>query len=408
MKSWKILSLVLALMLVLVSAALAEPVAPPTQGDNIENVETGDNSQKCAHSETREVIAQYPTCEATGLREYICTTCKEVVDAAVIPKLGHDMKLAETVNATCTKEGYKLYKCANTGCDHTETEAIAKVAHNLEKVHVAPTCTEDGYDLYKCINEGCDYTEKQTIKAPGHDWHFIRVVEPAACEKAGYTLEKCLMCEEYRTVDVAPLQHNWVLTSHQDATCTEDGYDHYTCSICAGEKTDVINALGHAWTAWAIDEKPLCEQAGLKSRYCTRACCYEPNLLKTVKETEVIPAHGHKIDEARAIIVPATETSEGSKTGTCVYCSKKVVETIPMIVPEPTEKPSEEPTVEPTDKPDSKPTQKPINDGNKPSTSGSGVVIPATGDQSITWAYLMMAMAVIGLVVLKKRSAQHN
>lgn len=357
----KILFKVLAAMMLLVAFSTVAFATPEDDQNNAGNAQqTPVEPDICQHTNTREEVVAYPTCTATGQIKIICKDCQQVVETKTVDALGHTMLLAE---------------------------------------HGAPTCTEDGYELYKCANTGCDHTETKSIPAVGHDWHDIRVYEQDTCTKPGLMLQKCLMCEDYRTVEFDEVVHIWELTATVAPTCTEDGYNSYSCSICGEKSTEVLPALGHAWTAWNIDESPSCEHDGLRSRYCTRECCYNSATMSAVKETEVIPAHGHLIDMNYATIVEATETTDGSITGTCVYCSKTITEVIPA-----TGAPTVEPTVKPTDDPNhgngSGNSGSGNSSSNRPSTNNSGVTIPATGDNTSTAPIVMVVVAFVGLAVL--------
>ena len=54
---------------------------------------------------------------------------------------------AETVEATCTQDGYTVYTCH---CGETYTEVISATGHKYEAVVTAPTCEEIGYTTYTC------------------------------------------------------------------------------------------------------------------------------------------------------------------------------------------------------------------------------------------------------------------
>ncbi len=43
------------------------------------------------------------------------------------------------------------------------------------------------------------------------------------------------------------LEHDWVETSHVDATCTAEGSVTYTCAVCRETETLTVPALGHEW-----------------------------------------------------------------------------------------------------------------------------------------------------------------
>lgn len=358
----KILFKVLAAMMVLVAFCTVAFATPDDDQNNAENAAgTPVEPDICQHENTREEVVAYPTCTATGTIKVICKECTKVVETKTVDALGHTMKL---------------------------------------KDHVAPKCTEDGYDLYACVNTGCTYTEKKTISAVGHDWNDVRVYREDTCTQSGLKLQKCLMCEAYNTVEFDDVHHIWKLNTRVEPTCTKDGYEVYYCTICGADKTETLPALGHAWTAWSIDVSPSCEESGLRSRYCTRDCCYEGNTMSAVMETEVIPAHGHLIDMKYATVVEATETTDGSITGICCYCSKTVTEVIPATGntdDEPADNGEEKPAVPGQDGSNNNGSG---SSSNRPATNKDGVTIPATGDSNGIAPIMMVVVAFAGLAVL--------
>lgn len=71
----------------------------------------------------------------------------------------HNWAAVETVDATCTEDGYVTYTC--DGCEETYTETIAATgAHSHESVTVDATCTENGSVTYICAVCGDSYAEE--------------------------------------------------------------------------------------------------------------------------------------------------------------------------------------------------------------------------------------------------------
>lgn len=76
--------------------------------------------------------------------------------------------------------------------------------------------------------------------------------------------------------------HSWgEWKTVKDANCTEAGQKERTCSSCNQKESEVIPALGHKWNAGVVTVEPTEETTGLKTYTCERC-----NLTKT----EVIPA----------------------------------------------------------------------------------------------------------------------
>ena len=87
----------------------------------------------------------------------------------------HNFKLTDTVEATCEKEGSKIYTCS---CGETKTEIIAKTAHKYGDWEIIKEATETdtGLKSHKCTV--CGNEETQTIPAKG-DSSDIDPVEPS-------------------------------------------------------------------------------------------------------------------------------------------------------------------------------------------------------------------------------------
>lgn len=340
-------ALLVAMMLVL---ACSTAMATGCGDDHFDSEYEG----YCKHDEKylKEDV-QYPTCEASGKIDVICTKCGEVVESTQLSAQGHDMKLVEDVKPFCEIAGYKLYECQRTGCGHYEVKEV---------------------------------------EALEHDWHFIRVYKEDTCTEVGLHLYKCLRCELYKTEEVDVVKHDWKKTDSEKATCTKDGFEEYTCTICTAQDIVILPALGHDWTAWDIDEAPTCEQPGMASRYCKRPGCEDTNLHDVAKETKVIEPHGHLVDPSYVTI-----NEDGTATGICVYCSKTVAVEIEIEDPEqPEDKPEDKPEA---DKPEA---DKPATP-NKPTTNNAGVTIPATGETMNVVPFIMMLVAIVGLAVSKQK-----
>lgn len=75
-------------------------------------------------------------------------------------------ELVETVEATCTTDGKKTYKCS--GCGKTKSEVIKATGHNYKCTVTEATCDKDGKKVYKCSKCGDTYSE--TIPSGNHSW----------------------------------------------------------------------------------------------------------------------------------------------------------------------------------------------------------------------------------------------
>ena len=85
------------------------------------------------------VEAKEPTCTENGNIEYwYCDICGYAwldeychlntnLMAVILPAYGHDWEVIETVDPTCTEDGYITYKCKN--CGETYTEVLTALGH---------------------------------------------------------------------------------------------------------------------------------------------------------------------------------------------------------------------------------------------------------------------------------------
>ena len=149
----------------------------------------------------------------------------------------HSYSLINTVNATCTANGYKEYKCSS--CGNTYRETLYRIDHNYNKVVTEPTCNDNGYTTYTCTMCKTSYTadEKPNL---GHDYKAT-VTEPT-CTEGGYTTYQCSRCESNYTADETPelghLLGEWYTVT--EATTTQTGTKRRDCTRCDYYEEDII------------------------------------------------------------------------------------------------------------------------------------------------------------------------
>ncbi len=111
-----------------------------------------DHVAALGHTEATKTVA--PTCTADGFTLKYCSTCgEELTKSNVVKATGHDM-----VNGVCSVCGY--------GCSH---EYMAGET-------VEATCTEDGYTVFTCNNCKNSYTGN-IVKAAGHTYNADECVD---------------------------------------------------------------------------------------------------------------------------------------------------------------------------------------------------------------------------------------
>ena len=308
-------------------------------------------SKNVAHTWNTGAITTQPTCTASGVKTYTCTTCKatktetiaatghtEVVDKAVaatcttagktegshcsvcnavikaqttVPATGHSYTSKETTAATCTKDGVKTYTCSK--CSHSYTEAIAATGHTevVDKA-VAATCTTAG----KTEGSHCSVCNvvikaQTTVPATGHSY-TSKVTTAATCTKDGVKTFTCSKCSHSYTEAIAATGHTEVVDKAVAATCTTDGKTEGShCSVCNAviKAQTTISATGHSYTS-KVTTAATCTKNGVKTFTCSK-CSHS--------YTEAIAATGHTevVDKAVAATCTTAGKTEGSHCSVC-------------------------------------------------------------------------------------------
>ena len=207
------------------------------------------------------------TCDAPAT----CTVCGATTGGT----LGHDYTVyVETVDYTCTTDGYTVYKCSR--CDSTENRNITNAAHRPEAaatVMQKATCEADGYKAILCSE--CDAEiSRETIEKRAHVYTDNGEAQKATCLADGVMNTICTnvetdtheACTHESTRVIAQLDHSytgeyvWYNTAESkshaqkcvngceepnpvttpcdfdedvtEPTCSTNGYTTYTCKIC--------------------------------------------------------------------------------------------------------------------------------------------------------------------------------
>lgn len=184
-------------------------------------------------------------------------------------------ELVATVDATCTKEGYKEYQC-NKQFQHKITVTVKNPLPFGKKE----------YTYSKNITLTCKEKPKEPIKALEHSFpdendpaNWV-VTKPATCEGDGVETLTCTRCNgeedggiKTRAIPHGNVAHQWVKIDSVAATCEEEGYDLYECSACKTTKKEkTAEKLGHLFTNYVDDGKPACQQQ-TATRKCKREGC---------------------------------------------------------------------------------------------------------------------------------------
>ena len=146
-----------------------------------------------------EMVALEPTCGEDGEMFLVCETCFDVLDRYPIPATGE-----HTFGEKIYEEGdYKRCEPRNytqhcTICGQKKTGFGAPNDHSYEKTEtVNPTCTDEGYTVYTC--KDCGFSKKQSLAKIPHqyseEYQYDETHHWVSCQTCGEPGEKQLHTE---------------------------------------------------------------------------------------------------------------------------------------------------------------------------------------------------------------------
>ena len=151
-----------------------------------------------------------PTCTEQGYIKYVCSICGDsyIDENSYVDALGHDWsEWNQTVNPTCTEPGEEARTCPR--CSLVETQSVDALGHDYVDVVTDPTCTEQGYTTHTCSRGDDEYVDTY-VDALGHDWDEGTVILEPTDTEPGTRLFKCNRCDAEREEEIAPLGINQV------------------------------------------------------------------------------------------------------------------------------------------------------------------------------------------------------
>ncbi len=187
------------------------------------------------------------SCSANG---YVCLVCNKCGGEKfeVIQSTGHQWTLVSSQEATCEEGGYNQYICNADGCGESKREELPAKGHVWGPVAVyhEPTCTENGYWDVTCDVCGETGIATHENSALGHAYDEGRIVIESTCRQAGVISYACTRegCE-YSYTAYLPEAHNYETLERVEPTCTEDGIAKYVCGTCKEPYEETLEALGH-------------------------------------------------------------------------------------------------------------------------------------------------------------------
>ena len=172
------------------------------------------------------------------------------------------------------------------GCAPTATpKPVCKHANVATDAAIPATCTSTGLtEGSHCADCGEVLVAQTEVPAKGHSYNTGKVTQAATCTDAGVKTFTCTDCSDSYTEAIPAMGHSKVTTPAADATCTTPGLSAgekcERCGLVFVEQQETAPALGHAWDDGVIVTDPTYKEEGSCIYTCTR--CHE-------NKTEVLP-----------------------------------------------------------------------------------------------------------------------
>ena len=166
------------------------------------------------------------TCVQEGYTEHECSRCSDTYTDSETPATGHTWVDTTREEPTCTDPGKQHQACA---CGETQTLDIAALGHEYTETVISPTCTEAGYTTHTCSRCSDTYIDSET-PATGHTWTDTTREEPT-CTELGKQHQACA-CGETQSIDIPALGHDLSVSKVIPPTCSQEGYTLHKCVRC--------------------------------------------------------------------------------------------------------------------------------------------------------------------------------
>ena len=249
-------------------------------------------------------------CNFPTTNNYFCTKCHAGKWEYYKDPKGHTPGKVIRVDreANCYTEGLQVRECTVCGKGYWETIPMTQhhwvdgkcticgdeCTHTYgEKTIITPaTCTTMGSYTKTCTT--CGYVLKGQIPKTQHNYEW-KVTTPATCNSTGVETKTCTNCGKTNGQRQIPAtgEHNWETVETIPATCTSKEKQKQECTVCHTTRTTINENSHYADHTWAEGDGTVT---------CTK-CGWE---------------HTHRWVEDTSKTVPATCTSEGSKTYYCI------------------------------------------------------------------------------------------
>ena len=282
---------------------------------NVPDISYANKHNSCEHNWVHGSVTNLTenlkdsTCDLPYWVSLVCTKCNAYKWEYYKDPKGHTPGKVIRVDreANCYTEGLQVRECTVCGKGYWETIPMTQhhwvdgkcticgdeCTHTYEeKTIITPaTCTTYGSYTKTCTT--CGYVYKGQIPKTKHNYEW-KVTTPATCNSTGVETKTCTKCG--KTYGQRPIpatgEHNWETAETIPATCTSKEKQKQECTVCHTIRTTInenSHYADHTWTE------------GNGTVTCTK-CGWE---------------HTHRWVEDTSKTVPATCTSEGSKTYYC-------------------------------------------------------------------------------------------
>ena len=277
--------------------------------------------QHVASEYWQEIFA--PTCKENGLRQMMCTVCRQAAKEEILPALPHQAGEWQLLrHASCDDTGLEARYCKDCGTVMEEKEIPASGhLHSHWEVAAMPTCEGEGLQFRVCDDCG-KLLSQEIIPATGHvtgEWY---TKSPAYCETEGLRILPCKICKNTLEEEILPaLGHqlsDWLV--QRQPSCESDGLQVKICQTCYEDvEQEILPATGHLAGEWQLQWAAACEADGLQVKFC-QYCAH-------ILEEETIPALLHEAGEWQILSEPGCE-AEGLQIKICIHCGKTMEQEI--------------------------------------------------------------------------------
>ncbi len=323
-KSWKLIliALLAALLVCTCMSALADASSDPTKCDH-PNAYWKDDEKSVPTSDHAGHVT-------TKTHERLCPDCGTVLETkSETESKTHDYEecFQKSFPATCTADGYDLYKCPSCS-DEWQIKTVSKLPHknsgegSVEWMEGLGGCMAQNWIEYDCTECGQHIKEKEGEPYNAHQYEYVDTYKNPTCQRDGWEGYVCKECGDKNNVTIYPkLDHvkNFMkcvgtnYTVAKEATCTEGGEMVGVCQFCQANIRITTEKAGHKMKTEVV-KKATCTESGI-----SRAVCSNP-LCNYAEPEYVTPPSGHDYEHAiKHVPNEASGLPNCTKPGTATY-----------------------------------------------------------------------------------------